>query len=539
MTVLSALAAAQPRVRASLRAEQVPVITRCIDLDGDRRAELVLVDAQGNVGIYALHGEDVRQRATFALAEPDACLLACADVDGAPGAEVVVATRSGVHAYGLGDDGFAPARTLTERARLRLRTGRPLASSFARDLNGDGRADLVLPGVRDNEIWLRASTPELTFARALTVPSDADIEHIANPLGLHSTLASRVRVPPLATVDLNGDGRLDLRVRTGTRLGYRLQGDGGAFGALREVDLALFQDTTPRATVTLGATAALSDTTKLESRDLDGDRIPDYVVAHRRKVWVFLAGPNGPQFETARDVKAVADDVTATALVDLDADARADLLLLRVQLPSAAQLALALVGELDIDVHAVGYRNEGRAAGNLFAATPAWRRTVTLRVPPVLSLFERQEELAERLFAVVDKVRFAARGSFDALPGRDLVRSSDDGAVLELWQGSAGDDAGMQARSDQALSEVLFAGDDPVFTLDRLFVLLDSYLARERAATLPGSAPAATLATRARDQFTLVDLFAGDLDGDGRDEVVAAYRHSAGARTFDVIGFGQ
>lgn len=540
--VLVVGAPAQARIVASLAPEQPVAAYRCVDLDGDGRSELVLVGDDGKLTAWTLEEGKLRARASLALPDPDACLCAFEDLDGKPGAEVVVAHRGGVIVFALRDDSFGSGQVVEKRAAFRLRTGRPELSPFVRDLNGDGRADLVLPGARENEVWLRDPGDPLTFTRALSVPSDAGIVHTSRAVGLHQEMASRISVPPLDTADLNGDGRLDLRLEADSRFGYRLQGADGSFGEVRETDLSLFQDTTPRGTVTLGATAALSDTTRLTSRDLDGDRIPDYVIVHRRKVWVFLASASGPQFETPHDVKAVAEDVTATLLVDLDADARADLLLLRVQVPSAAALALGLVRSIDVDLHAVGYRNQGKAddgtreGTGVFAPTPAWRRTVTLRVPPLLSLFEQQEDLAQRFLSILDKVRFAARGEFDGEALRDVVRASEDGKTLELWPGvgDAGDGA-VTARGEKALAEVLFQVEDTVFDLDRLFLLLDGFLSGERAATRVGATATATLATRARPEFTLADLIAGDLDGDGRDEVIASYRDVRAGRVFDVV----
>lgn len=538
--VMCGLAMAQARVVASLQPDGTVIAQRCIDLDGDGGAELVLVADDGTLTVWNLHDDALRRRATLALPAPDACLFDFADLDGKAGAEIVVAHRGGVYAFALddealGESGFGDARAVEKRAEFRLRTGRPRASPFVRDLNGDGRRDLVLPGPRANEIWLR-DAEGATFTRAVEVPNGAVIEHTSRADGLHKMLVSRVRVPPLDALDLNGDGRLDLRLRADGRFGYRLQTDSGGFGDLQDLDLSLFQDTTPRATLTLGATAALSDTTKLQARDLDGDDIPDYVLVHRRKVWVFLANANGPQFDAPTDIKAVAEDVTAVVLVDLDADARADLLLLRVQVPTAAALALSLVRSLEVDLHAVGYRNQGKQPSGMFAPTPAWRRTVTLRVPPLLSLFEQQDQLAERLFAILDKARVAVRGEFDGRAPRDLVRGSDDGSTLELWAsaGGEGNDAA-RARAEKALATVLFAGEDPVYDLDRLFALLDGFLTGERVATLDGAAPPATLPARPRAEFTLADLLAGDLDRDGRDEVLAVYRDLAGRRAFDVL----
>ena len=56
--------------------------------------------------------------------------------------------------------------------------------------------------------------------------------------------------------------------------------------------LEIFKDTTPRADLRPGRIWAGSDRTRYLSRDLDNDGVPDYVIAHRRKVWVFHGNDN-------------------------------------------------------------------------------------------------------------------------------------------------------------------------------------------------------------------------------------------------------
>jgi hypothetical protein len=545
----SAQSALEARVVATLGSDALAnsplAVMHAADLDGDGRAELATIDEAGATIAWQLDGTTLRARARLTLAEPQHCLVAFADVDGKPGAELLALSRAGAFAHALGSEGFAAPMALLPRTRLTLRTGKPQLSSFARDLNGDQRVDLVVPERTQSALWVRGAGEGLTFTRALTLPTNASIEHTATGNGLQSTLASSVRIPALDVVDLDGDGRLDLRTSADERFAYRLQGADASFGALQELDLKLFRDTTPRADLQLGGTATVSDQTRLETRDLDGDARPDYVITHRRKLWVFLANAQGPQFTQAQDIKAVAEDITLPLLLDLDQDARPDLLLIRLQVPSEATLALGLVKSFDVDVHALGYRNErganAAADARVFAATPAWRRTVTLRVPPLLSLMERQDELLGRVLAIVDQARLVARGEVDGDAPADLVRIGGDGAALELWRGVGNPDPLVaRARIEQRVAELLFTEPDTVFDIDRGLRVLDSWVAGTLAAGTDAK-PAATLALRPREQFELLELALADLDGDGRAEALLTYRAigKGQARSVEIVGFGR
>lgn len=105
--VLLGGAVAQARVVASLVPDRPTTAYRCVDLDGDGRAELVFIADDGTLTAWGLKDEAMQLRASLALPEPDACLFDFADVDGNAGAEVVVAHRAGVFAFALRDGAFA------------------------------------------------------------------------------------------------------------------------------------------------------------------------------------------------------------------------------------------------------------------------------------------------------------------------------------------------------------------------------------------------------------------------------------------------
>ena len=533
--------AAQDHVLGSTGPIADVVEALAIDGDGDGRAELVVVRRDGRATRHVCTDAGLVARGTLRLADPHHTLFAFADVAPAPGIEFVVADGGGTGWLRWpDDDGERDAEPvpLARRARLSLRTDAPQRSPFVRDLDRDGRLDLLLPtrdGVRpfvqeatdDGD-----DTPRFRALPTLPVPVQSAVERAER--GRARELRGSLVVPQLETDDLDGDGRPDLLTRDGQRHAFWLLGEDGGFREPIVVDLAQFRDSTPKAAVELGSTLVASDRQLLQRGDIDGDGIPDFVIAHRRKVWTFLAGRDGPQFTKAR-TQAVADDVTAMLLVDLDDDGRGDLLTFQVQLPGVGALLLGLVQSIDIDVKCVGYRSEDSAFGNL----PQWRRTVTLRVPPVLTLLGQQEELVQRFLDIVNKTRLGVRGAFTGGAANDLALVRADGGAIELF---AGDDAPPKldsARGRRLMRELLFEDPATVFDLDRVFALVSGLVDELSGALVGERAPRATLPLRDPEQWRVVDLFAGEFDGQAGDELVVAYvtadADEAAPRVYDLL----
>jgi hypothetical protein len=346
-------------------------------------------------------------------------------------------------------------------------------------------------------------------------------------------------IPQLDLQDLNGDRRDDVIVADGRRRAFHLQRPDGSIPPKPdvEVDLKLFRDTTPPAAVRPGRTFAGSERPRMQSRDLDGDGIPDYVIAHARKVWVFQGSNDGPQFTEPSTILKTADDVTALLLARLDDDPLPDLLILRVQVPTFATLVLGMLGDWDVEITAAGYENQGRRS---FATTPKWRRELTLSLPSVAGVLRNPEALIRRIEEAGRNFRPESTGDFNGDGHPDLALLSEDGARLDVWSGQdAGRGPGSVEDFDRLLRRVLFEDPDSAWNIDRLLSLLGG-LAAERVAHLTGGRPAtATLDLRKGAPFTFSGLASGDLDGDGRSEIVVAYADSR--RRFglvlDVFGF--
>jgi hypothetical protein len=540
--MLAPAAAAQQNVLARLEPTSEIAIAFLADTDGDGRAELVLVAADGQLDRHGLRAENgasgFAPMGSLRLRDPTHSLLACRDIAQAPGLELVVADSRGTTWLPWPDaNGTPEPRSLARAARFLLRLDRPHEAPFVQDLDRDGRLDLLLPTLQGCTPFLQqppadgSQDPQFRALPPLSLPVQVNLDASNGTLDDEHQMS--LVIPQVDTADLNGDGRPDLLTHDGSKHGFHLQQASGGFAPPIEVDVMQFQDSTPSATVAPGSTLVLGDKPMLQRGDVDGDGIPDFVIAHRRKVWTLLASKAGPQFTKAR-TQAVADDVTGMLLVDLDEDRRADLLSFQVQLPGIGSLLLGLVQSIDIDIKAVGYRSEGGA----FASIPAWRRTVTLRIPPLLTLLSQQEQIVQRFLGILNKARHSVRGAFVSQTADDVALVSTDGALLELFPKVEAPTLGSAAGRRQ-LRDLLFDDPDPVFDIDRLFGLISGLL-DQRAASLTGDAkPAGSIPLRDAATWRVLKLLAANLDDTRSDEVVAVYENVAvpTLRAYDVLAW--
>lgn len=513
------------------------------DTDGDGRQEVLLVcyDAASSrsslvrVGIDDSNQQMV-QRGEIMISDPAHTLISVADLLPAAGDEVIMATPQHTSCMPWPSTGtLGKPIVLARSARFNLRVGRPRLSPFIIDLNQDGFLDIMLPtlqGVRPyfQEQVGEGGVPIFRRMKTVTVPVSTKVG--AGSSGLDQELTGSISISPIKTEDLNGDGRPDLLTSEGLQRAFHLQRTDGTFAEPIQIDISQFVDSTPKATMDLGATAVLNDRQQIQRGDINADNIPDHVIIHRRKIWTFLGDSSGPQFKTAR-TQAVADDVTQLLLIDLDNDDCDDLLTFRVQVPGLASILLGLVQSIDIDVRAVGYRSEQ----NGFAGTPEWRRTVTVRVPPLLSLLSRQDELIERFTGLVSKTRISARGAFVKEGQADLALVNEDGSAIDLYPDVAPAPELSSNEGSQMLRSLLFEDEDTIFDLERVFGLISGFVDRFSDQGVDQTSPSATIKLRNSEEWYLINLKVCEFDGTPGEELLATYRAASDPelRAYDVL----
>jgi hypothetical protein len=313
----------------------------------------------------------------FLLADPSRALVDLARLREGQGRDLVVLGPRDTRVYARQGRAFASeSALLARRASHGLRVGSPRFVNVAQDVNRDGRDDLVVPSASSLKLWLSRPPqagedsvwPEFVQTASLAV--EVNVGHETDGEQLSDRLRASFSIPSIVARDVNGDGRADLLVSTGMLRAFHLQAEDGTFPELPsvKVDLSIFRDSFEAAQLRPGHTLAIEDKASYELRDLDGDGILDYVIAHRRKVWVFHGTSAGPQFQTPSAILKTADDITALQLVRLKGDALPDLLLVRVQVPTIAALLRGIFGEWDVQVSAVGYLSKD---GRSFEATPS------------------------------------------------------------------------------------------------------------------------------------------------------------------------
>jgi hypothetical protein len=354
---------------------------------------------------------------------------------------------------------------------------------------------------------------------------------------LSDDLESSLLIPSLRLEDVNGDGRADLLVEDGEKRAFHIVRPDGSIPPTPDVsvDLSIFRDTTPRGDLVPGRTLAGSDKAVYESRDLDGDSIPDYVIAHRRKVWVFHGGPSGPQFTEPSTVLKAAEDVTAVLVANLDGDKKPDLLLVKVQVPSLGTLLRGLVSTWSIDVDAVGYRNSG---ARKFETTPQWKSKLSFEVPAILSIVKDPEKILSRFEDVGRKFRSPAEGDFDGDGAGDVALVSEDGARIDVWRGRSATARETSDSDDAVLRQVLFEDENKEWDIDRLVGWLSTFGERRVAMITGGREPDARFPLRDPSKWSLVTIAPADVDGDGKSEIVLRYDEQGSIMTqFEVVSW--
>ncbi|MHC4340593.1 MAG: FG-GAP repeat domain-containing protein [Planctomycetota bacterium] len=516
---------------------------RLVDLNRDGRTDLLLIGRDGEVRTWTADPASARvsgqPRGHLRLPHPRHTLMALFDEGDELPVRLLTVTPDGAVAYRAGEDSIFPesGETLARRARFRLRTSRPVFAEVLQDINRDGLQDIVVPGSRTTDIWIRSGA---RFRKAASLGIDLGRGDVLEHYALSNELASAFRVPGMHTEDVNGDGRRDLLVKKERIRSFHLQREDGAIPAEPDVsvNLSIFRDTTPKAALQPGRTLAGSDKAQFRRRDLDGDGIPDYVIAHRRKVWVFHGNKDRPQFTEPTTILKVADDVTLLLVAHLNQDKFADLLLIKVQIPSIASIILALVRSLEIKISALGYANED---GRSFERSPRWKGTLTVRVPPIKKILKNPEALFQQVEDVAKKFRLQRTADFNGDGMDDTALLSEDKRSLEVWFGAGGSIGLRPSREaiDRTIFQLLFEDKNKVWTFERGLSFLGGLAERRFKGITGGREPDVRTELRDPDRFVLLEFGAADLDAAPPAEIVILYapRANPSAQIFDVLRY--
>jgi hypothetical protein len=344
----AAIARAQEPLRLELEGERLASFAA--DVDGDGRDEWIAAvrraDAAGSshrvLRVFRFEPAEsgASARASDTLLPDDACAIACADALALPGRELLVLDGQGLRVHPLTPMRGAPSAALQWHPQGRTVIEAP--SFFAA---ADATALLVWPYLRERGRELELLVPlAFGYARVRGTPETglrrSQRWDLAATIGARrvwdGSLFTVERELPLPTLaDLDGDGEEELVV------------EGAGDGALW---FCTSDGARQRLPLELGASGASAGALQKSFRrlvDLDGDARADLlswvVRGDAEKGFAFeteleirrSAGGLPPRFEEAKRMRFRGAG-TVAALPDLDGDGRCDLVLVRCENPAAA-----------------------------------------------------------------------------------------------------------------------------------------------------------------------------------------------------------
>ncbi len=260
---------------------------------------------------------------------------------------------------------------------------------FLRDVNEDGRVDLVLPALGSFAIHL--AREDGSFADPIEVRLEADVRvGMGDPNQFSSRFDLSVDVPWFEIRDVDGDGDADLVAETGTLVQFHLAEPELSAAPSWTLDLEALRKELPSddGVDLANVFGGLSRIVEWRLVDLDG-RVPHELllqVGSTFRVYADAArtGPAG----TPQVLKS-SGNVLGFSLRDVEGSEQEDLMILRAQDLSVASLLRFLILPGSLDFQLFTYRNED----GVFARRPTRRNTIRLEVPRLLALADELEKI--------------------------------------------------------------------------------------------------------------------------------------------------
>lgn len=508
------------------------------DMDGDGRADLVWVSYEG-VGVSFLR-EDGRypDEVDAHLAWPSANLawdLADLDSDGATELVALVDAKR-VVSWSVGREaGFGEGRPVLREVQADLPRGRRHIG-FARDVDGDGDRDVVVPASGRYRIHLNADGKARAWRDPIEVLFEPDISfQTGSPSRLDRTFGVSIRIPWFSLEDFDGDGLTDLISETDDSVQFHLASPELPSEPTWRLDKAALREAGggPGTIDFQDLFAVLGQQVNWRIADLDGEGAADLIVQQGSTFRVYLEGSRTGNARRPDSLLKSGGRVLTFLLKDLDGDGRVELLMVRAEKISLGRVVrwLVLPGSLDFDIFA--YRNEGGA----FSRKPASRVALRFKIPRLLSFLDELDEVGDELSAGLDFPTTV--GSFDGDGVFDDVVDIVGDEIL-VFRNCAPDSLGIDWRNVDELDiggmiegflsdQIEGLEDGDVATLDLGDLAnIDFSPAEELRTAYAGREPDLRMPLSVRSEK--VALQVADVDGDGRSDLILFQDKPEGTR---------
>ena len=267
---------------------------------------------------------------------------------------------------------------------------------FSRDINGDGREDLIVPGAGNLHLYIAEG--DGGYQNGLSILSENRVRTNLSPERLERQTGQGVRIPLMDLRDVNGDGFDDLISRTDQKLDvFIANGSGTPYfdtAPSYSLDIAAIEERLGDFDIdnldfsNLTGILALTHEEILE--DVDGDGIEDLLLREGGKVSLYGGTGEGMDFSQPRQVLRSGGNVLSTFLHDEDEDGLKDLWLWRVEPISVGDIFVWLALSGSVAIEAFVYPNDGER----FSRRPTRKITVDLRFPSVIRLATSFQEIS-------------------------------------------------------------------------------------------------------------------------------------------------
>lgn len=269
---------------------------------------------------------------------------------------------------------------------------------FSRDINGDGAADLIIPGAGVINILVNNGNGGLQAP--LIIRSDIRLRTQLNINRFNRSAGQAVRIPVLELRDTNGDGAEDLISRTEEMLAVFLADPAGSAYFPQTpnyaVDILEIEERLGEFDIDnldfSNLTGILALTHEEILDDVNGDGAEDLLTREGGKVSLFLGNPGGMSLDQPQQVLRSGGNVLSTFLYDENEDGLKDLWLWRVEPISVGDVFVWLALSGSIAIEAFIYPNDGER----FSRRPSRKVSVDLKFPSVLRLANAYEDLSNQ-----------------------------------------------------------------------------------------------------------------------------------------------
>ena len=399
---------------------------------------------------------------------------------------------------------------------------RPL--TFVRDINADGRPDLVLPGAGAIHLYLRQDDGSFAASASVSIEATRNIQ--LGSEDLTATVGQSLSVPMFTLRDVNGDDRPDLVSESDARFEVFLQRADGSFPRRSSygIDLEVknqqqegeYHENMDTSNLLKGALP----THQVLSRDIDGDGREDLLVRRGQKISLYRGTEAGVDETKPLQILRASGNVVTAQLVDEDDDGLQDLLVIRMEKVSLSDLFLWLMLPGTMDIAVLVYRNED----GQFVKKPSRTIQIHLKFPSIISLIRTIDEMVDDDDG---SELIVEHGDLDGDSGRDTVvlrKASLQGFLGE--QGTSNAMVGGEAFGEQLVT-LHYSRDVDDYTVDFEELFDTGAPFRPR---VPDTRPDLALPCgedRPPEARPLLVLH--DFNGDDRDDVLVLYRLPDGA----------